>query len=75
MVIIAALLLYVFVLPGLLKRFVGLPLIANFDEWNFASPTRLRHGMPFPDWITYTGQFSCGEGSETQQSAVNGRGR
>jgi len=33
-------------------------------------PTRLRHGHAVSDWITYTGQFSCGEGSETQQSAV-----
>jgi len=71
MVIIAALLLYVFVLPGLLNRFVGLPLIAKFlMSGILLVPLGFAMGMPFPTGLRTLASFPAGEGSETQQSAV-----
>ena len=70
-VIIAALLLYVFVLPGLLNQFVGLPLIVKFlMSGVLLVPLGFAMGMPFPTGLRALASFAAGEGGETQQSAV-----
>jgi hypothetical protein len=74
--IIAAILLYVFVLPGLLNAFVGLPLVIKFGMSGvLLIPLGFAMGMPFPTGLRALASFPApespaSENSETKQSAV-----
>ncbi len=74
--IVAALILYVFVLPGLLNTFVGLPLVAKFViSAVLLVPLGFAMGMPFPTGLRALASFPApafpaGENSESKQNAV-----
>ena len=74
--IIAAILLYVFVLPGLLNALVGLPLIAKFlISGVLLVPLGFAMGMPFPTGLRALAsfpapEFPANEKNEIEQSAV-----
>ena len=74
--IIAAILLYVFVLPGLLNALVGLPLVMKFlISGILLVPLGFAMGMPFPTGLRALAsfpapEFPTPENSETEQSAV-----
>lgn len=74
--IIAVILLYVFVLPGLLNTFVGLPLAVKFlISGLLLVPLGFAMGMPFPTGLRALAsapvpEFPANENSETKQSAV-----
>ncbi len=74
--IIAAILLYVFVLPGLLNAFVGLPLAVKFlISGVLLVPLGFAMGMPFPTGLRALAsspapELPANENSETKRSAV-----
>jgi hypothetical protein len=72
--IIAAILLYVFVLPGLLNALVGLPLIVKFlISGILLVPLGFAMGMPFPTGLRALASFPAPEfpsGENSQNSAV-----
>ena len=74
--IIAAILLYVFVLPGLLNALVGLPLIVKFlISGILLVPLGFAMGMPFPTGLRALAsfpvpEFPAGEDGGSEQSAV-----
>jgi hypothetical protein len=74
--IIAAILLYVFVLPGLLNALVGLPLVVKFlISGVLLVPLGFAMGMPFPTGLRALASFPApefpgNENNQTEQSAV-----
>ena len=60
--IIAAILLYVFVLPGLLNALVGLPLVVKFlISGVLLVPLGFAMGMPFPTGLRALASFPAPE--------------
>ncbi|HEY6180786.1 MAG TPA: hypothetical protein VIW67_01000 [Terriglobales bacterium] len=74
--IVAAILLYVFILPGLLNALVGLPLLVKFlISGILLVPLGFAMGMPFPTGLRAlasfpASEFPANEKTETEQSAV-----
>ena len=74
--IVTALVLYVFVLPGLLNAFVGLPLVVKFlMSGLLLVPLGFAMGMPFPTGLRALAsfaapQFPAAENNEAKQNAL-----